>query len=848
MIAQNQTSLLSEVRGQLNLIGYKDDLLREDYVFDDVYSSDRALHIPLAAFAQFPPSYRNACIGILAANGNSGPEYVSEYRALGAPMFFEISQDHIKRYRVNFSGAEFIELIKGNDIQNAFAENKKKWAPVTIFRAKSIIPSIQSVQLDFVDLGLLPALKGMIDKKLDRLLDKILNEAIIIYKKNSQGMTPDFKRLFRLVFRYLAAKIFHDRGHHGNWGNPNASIIIDQINEFYRLPDGEDRDIVNDLDTRQIVWDRFRNAFNFQNLSVDDLAFIYENTLVQKSTRKQFGVHGTPPEIASLLVNHLPFESLPQDGRYVLEPCAGHGVFLVASLARLRDLLPSSWSALQRHEYFRKRLTAIEIDVFASEVCRLCLMLADYPNPNGWNIIPDDVFGSNSLEEQLKISQIVLCNPPFEDFTRDERTHYGNMIESPHKPYEVLRRILKNPPEMLGYILPKSAILGRGYRDLQDSIARTYKFIETVMLPDSIFDHSDQETVLLIASDRNREKNAEVTIKTFWVSGKDKSLLFETGKLPERVNETVNRSVKTEYIPIWNPPLSDIWDYLKNYPQLGQIADCHRGIEWNIPLRENRQKLISDSPRIGFNKGLDTPSHKIEPYYVRNVLYLNMAEEYRRTNNHFLHWEKPKVIVNKSRIRRSPWRIVACPDTDGIVCYQSFIVIWPKANINVEVLSALINSPLLNVVLYLKGYGRDNTINTLAKLPIPLVKNIETDRITLLVRNYIKFRAMFGQDLVNRDITKTCSDILMETDALILKAYDLPPRLEKKVLDFFRGYKRPVFFNFPDYFPLGFNPCIPLYKYLQMDLTKASAGELLKKFKLLDSPTIHQFVMDFIKR
>jgi hypothetical protein len=88
----------------------------------------------------------------------------------------------------------------------------------------------------------------------------------------------------------------------------------------------------------------------------------------------------------------------------------------------------------------------------------------------------------------------------------------------------------------------------------------------------------------------------------------------------------------------------------------------------------------------------------------------------------------------------------------------------------------------------------------------------------------------------------------METDALILKAYNLPPRLERKLLDFFRGYKRPVPFDFRDYFSPEFTPCIPLYKYIQMDLRKLSAGELLKKIKILDSPTIHQFVMDFLKR
>ena len=84
----------------------------------------------------------------------------------------------------------------------------------------------------------------------------------------------------------------------------------------------------------------------------------------------------------------------------------------------------------------------------------------------------------------------------------------------------------------------------------------------------------------------------------------------------------------------------------------------------------------------------------------------------------------------------------------------------------------------------------------------------------------------------------------MEVDGLVLKAYDLPPRLERKLLDFFRGYQRPFPFVFPDYYPEDFVPCIPLHKYLKMDLKQASAGELLKRITPFDSEDMHEFFMD----
>ena len=48
--------------------------------------------------------------------------------------------------------------------------------------------------------------------------------------------------------------------------------------------------------------------------------------------------------------------------------------------------------------------------------------------------------------------------------------------------------------------------------------------------------------------------------------------------------------------------------------------------------------------------------------------------------------------------------------------------------------------------------------------------------------------------------------ILLQMDALILKGYGLPPWLERKLLDFFRGECRPVPFEFGDYFPADFAP------------------------------------------
>ena len=295
-------------------------------------------------------------------------------------------------------------------------------------------------------------------------------------------------------------------------------------------------------------------------------------------------------------------------------------------------------------------------------------------------------------------------------------------------------------------------------------------------------------------------------------------------------------------------PDGSVLDYLNSNPRLRDIADVHGGIERNISLKGNRTIFISSEPKPGFHKGLDKVPTKIEPYYAQGFIYLNMDKRYRRTCAHSLPWNEPKVIVNRHIISRGPWRIVAFPDSSGLVCYQNFIGVWPKTGVNIQVLSALVNSPLANAALFVKQDKRDNRINTLEQIAIPFLKSLAEERISHLVRSYIKLRSGIKKGASPKAAIQQCVQILMEIDALILKAYDLPPRLERKLLEFFRGYRRPVPFDFPNYYPEDFSPCIPLHKYLKMDLKQASAGELLKRITPFDSEEMHKFFMDIEAR
>ena len=261
---------------------------------------------------------------------------------------------------------------------------------------------------------------------------------------------------------------------------------------------------------------------------------------------------------------------------------------------------------------------------------------------------------------------------------------------------------------------------------------------------------------------------------------------------------------------ICQPLDGSVFDYLTSNPKLRDIAEVHRGIEWDISLKENRSILISSEPRTGFKKGLDKVSKKMEPYWAKGFIYLNMDERYRRTYAHSLPWDKPKVIANRHIISSGPWQIVGFPDSGGLVCCQNLIGIWPKIDIKIEVLS-----PLANAALFVRQNKGDNGIKAVEHIPSPFLKNIPVEAITQLVRDYMNLRSGIKKNTTKKPAIQECIQTLMKIDGLILKAYDLPPRLERQLLDLFDGWeRRGVDFEFERYFPEGFESWIPLHEYL----------------------------------
>ena len=815
----------AETLAGLREIGYQGPLLEEKYKFPDWFTRGREeREVAFATFGQTPISYDSACIGVAASNGLCGAALVDQYRALGAPVFLEIARDEIREWAVSRRESQhgLIDRYPINQIRQMFANRASDWRPQSLLRAKNI-GSFRWCQQIGLFSGLLPELEEQIQEQLDPLLRSSLAATKEAYVKSAKR-DPDPTQLFKLVFWILTAKVFHDRRISAfEKLGPNPDELLSAVARQYQ---SEVPSLLN-REARNAATSSIWNRLDFRNLSVDVLSEIWSTTLVDDSTRKRLGIHRTPRTVARYLVERIPFEHTGDDKQIILEPCSGSAVFLISAMNEIRPKLFGMTPA-ERHNYFVHHLAAIEKDAFGVEISRLALTLADFPNPGGWDITHRDVFEPGVLTPHLRRAGVVLCNPPFEDFDKTEKQPSDAV--STKKPVELLSRVLRDlhPTGIIGFILPSNFVDGRGYAEVRKRLAERFATLELTILPDRVFE-SDAEVTLLLATDPIPHHICRVTNRRVH----DDPASWKKFELEHEVStdHSTDITVVEARSGLVVPELAEVWDFLLTNPKLDDAAVLGRGIEWNRPLTDeegetgHRSDLVRSKTANGFRRGV-APQTAFNVFVIPQMSFLSLREDDQRGNAWQRDWDKPKVIVNKSRRHRGPWRLAAFPDSDGVTFYQTYIGAWPKSSQYDEfALSAILNSPVANAFVATRETKRDITLEMLKLIPLPYLTELQCERLRVLIQRYQ--RAEMGTEpfTLRSDQDRT----LKEIDALVLDGYRMPPRLERVLLDFFRGHRRSTSHHFSDYVPMNCNVYFSLSEYLSPEFAASTSGELLKR-------------------
>ena len=449
----------------------------------------------------------------------------------------------------------------------------------------------------------------------------------------------------------------------------------------------------------------------------------------------------------------------------------------------MREALPVTWSDKQRHDLLVSNIRGSEIDAFACEVAMLSLILADYPNKNGWQIDNTDLFQDKTLETHLSEADVVLCNPPFEVFTDKERVAYAAASSrSSSKALSVLSTVLDAKPQAIGFVLPRTFLMDRAYRNQREAIEKTYGEVELVSLPDGVFSVSQVETALLIARDR-RTPAGDRTILSSEVKDGDRRNFVFSG-LPTRTRKEVRSSSKKAEGRLWIPPLRSLWQRLESFETLGDHFTGHWGIRW----KKGGQSLAAAAgPGEHRKRGLlRVQDHR--QFSLGRAQWINVRPDALYAGGS-LPWGDRKVLCNAGRLSRGYWRLAAAIDEEGLVASQQFVGLWPKNTAlqsDWETIVAILNGPVANAFVTDHSTEKRFRIGTLMSIPLP---NHVPGHVGVLAKEY---RELIRSNDLSLLRDTRLAVLLDEIDRMILEAYDLPPKLVRSLLAPFGSKERPV--------------------------------------------------------
>jgi N-6 DNA Methylase len=800
------SAALDVLAAETRRLGYRADAMRNNYAYSDVWETPEAAarSVELAAFTQTPPSYRSAAFGIVEGGTRDPAIVVSEHKGLGAPMLFVIEKETVSVWQVLAGRSpRLMERTTLEEIPALFRANTDKWAPDAIHRAKSLARFDRTYQLDFVDVGLIPAIEGEIHEKLDRLLQEAIPPIPRLRKVEA-------RELFRGVFRLLAAKILMDRNHPraAQWNTDDVSSVLDGIGDYYRL--GSERaSSTRTHNALDHAWKVISRALNVANISADDLAYVYENTLVTPEARREFGTHSTPRHVADYIVGRLKLWEYGISPPKVFEPFTGAGVFLVSALKYMSDGLPHAWTDQQRHQLLVRHIRGAEIDTFGCEVAKLSLILADYPNANGWKIEEADLFLNSALQKSMQAAEVILCNPPFESFTATERKLYPEASSvGRSKAVVALDTAIKARPIALGFVVPRTLLVDKSYHAQRAEIEKHYGEVELVSLPDRVFNVSKSESALLIARDR-RELVSRRIVRSSEVDDSDLDTFRLTGKV-SRTREITTSATSSDGSSLWISRLQPVWSYLEENPKIDTMLRGHWGIRWN----GDQSSRVRNRATRGFSPGLFS-ADDLNQFVPGVPRWLETTPDsiYGAGD---LPWDQPKILCNAIRKSRKTWRFAAAVDRSGLLASQQFICLWPVAGkdaVDLDALLAVLNGPLANAFLTERSFDKRFRITTVEALPLPKAL---PENLGHAVRTYVN--ACKSNLASQNDL----ADMLDEVDALTMAAYDLPPRMERALLAAFADAgRRPLMHNWKAWGITETDPCISLLERRSQILSAA---------------------------
>ncbi len=825
------------IRDGLLGVGFRKDRLRSDLPIPD-----RDGTVPLLAFADRPFDSRTASVAVIQGQ-EIGDSDIAALRPLGAPLVFACLPGHFQFWTQGANRPAFQRRLTARQLPRFFDQNRQDFAPGSIYRAKVWGRLEDSYQLEFVDAGLMPLVEEEAGRKLTQLVERVVTGTKKQLGWGKSFSDADGRWLIQSTFWLLAAKILQDKEVRGfvRLNLTDVKLVYERLAKHYdsRAPrpvrvGGRARQ-----DALVAAAEQIKSFGHCGCVSTEALAHVYESALIDRVTRRKLGTHSTPTWLVDYIVGRLrPWieDEIPVEERRVFEPACGHAAFLISAMRLLSEVLPTDWHEA-RHGYLRRRLHGIEIDRFALEIARLSLTLADVPNPNGWALTEATMFPTDRLERGVREATIVLGNPPFENFdTKDRRQAW-----LPNKAAETFRRVVEYLPQggVFGFVLPQTFLHSKQATAVRETLLRDYEIDEISLFADKVFRYGESESAVVIGRRLAQGASRTYTVRYQRVREgqiEEFSRTYQPGSA-ERV--TSERFVNSGSSSLFVPDLDAVWGFLSALQKLKKFAEVGKGFEHKpehdptLPANTVRESPV-EIEGVELTPGFARWTKQQLTHQLPAIVWLNLDPDTIKCPRKGTTTGIPQVLLNYARVSREAWRLKAIIDEQGHPVTSRFNVVRPKpGGPCLRVIWAILNSPIGNAYAYSISGKRDVLAGDIRQMRVPDFTKCDLAHLERAVADYLEvartipveekrqprkqrrkedsrqknlFADMADREAPPNDALKEQLKVLhWRIDAEVLRLYNLPAAMERKVLDLFRGIRRRgVPFEQTEYFPKGF--------------------------------------------
>lgn len=230
------------------------------------------------------------------------------------------------------------------------------------------------------------------------------------------------------------------------------------------------------------------------------------------------------------------------------------------------------------------------------------------------------------------------------------------------------------------------------------------------------------------------------------------------------------------------------------------------------------QEVTSLQPFDDFVPGFATWQENQMTHLLPPFVWLNLHPKFILAARHGNKQGSPQLVMNYAPVSREAWRLKALIDEKGHPVTSRFIAVRPKQKcVSLLALWGLLNSPVANAYTCCHSSKRDVLAGDMREMRVPDFAACNLVPLEKAVSEYLaaaratpstkpqpvkrgapKIKSTDQMDFFNVEAVTAGSDPESErlkflhwrVDAEVLRLYNLPAKLERKLLDLFSGVRR----------------------------------------------------------